>query len=387
MSKRGYLLIADITGYTRFLTGSELDHAQGILESLFEVILARLKSPLILSNIQGDAFFAFANDETVHSPGQIFDSIEALYFGFRDRVATMRENTTCTCRACRNIGGLDLKFIVHHGDYVINDIAGHHELTGPDVILLHRLLKNDVTERTRVKAYALITAAAADALALDELKNETKPYTIALSEFGTITATVLDLGARWENHRERNEIVVSEHEPLYFKPVSRVIPFGTDIVWEYLTDPVQRPRWQEGVHSFSRASGDPHRLRTGAVDHCAHGKQSIVINYVDVRPLKHMTGEVLMPLGGKMRFSLLTAPESKGTRVTARFAKPQSANPFVTFLLRRLVGFHARKEPQFWSKCFEDMEALIRANETESYTRAEMSPAELKSTARNLAAA
>jgi len=73
--------------------------------------------------------------------------------------------------------------------------------------------------------------------------------------------------------------------------------------------------------------------------------------------------------------------------VTARFAQPQSANPFVTFLLRRLVGFHARKEPQFWSKCFEDMEALIRRSETESYTPAEMSPAELKSTVRNLAAA
>jgi hypothetical protein len=196
MSKHGYLLIADITGYTRFLTGSELDHAQGILESLFEVILARLKSPLILSNIQGDAFFAFANDANVHSPGQILDSIEALYFGFRDRV-----------------GSLDLKFIVHHGDYVINDIAGRHELTGPDVILLHRLLKNEVAERTGVKAYALITAAAANALALDELKNETNPYAIKLSEFGTITATVLDLGARWENHRKRDEIVVSNLSP------------------------------------------------------------------------------------------------------------------------------------------------------------------------------
>ena len=387
MSKRGYLLIADITGYTRFLTGSELDHAQGILECLFEVILARLKSPLILSNIQGDAFLAFANDETVQSPGQILDSIEALYFGFRDRVAMMRENTACTCRACRNIGGLDLKFIVHHGDYVINDIAGRHELTGPDVILIHRLLKNEVPERTGIKAYALITAAAAAALALDELKDETKPYAIELSEFGTISATVLDLGARWENHRERNEIVVSENEPLYFKPVSRVIPFGIDIVWEYLTDPAQRQRWQEGVHSISRARGDPHRLRTGAVEHCAHGKESIVINYVDVRPLKHMTGEVLMPLGGKMRFSLLTTPESKGTRVTARFAQPQSPSPFVAFLLRQLVGFRARKEPQFWSKCFADMEALIRESQAESYTAPEMSPAELKSTARNLAAA
>ena len=100
-----------------------------------------------------------------------------------------------------------------------------------------------------------------------------------------------------------------------------------------------------------------------------------------------MTGEVLMPLGGKMRFSLLTTAESKGTRVTARFAQPQSPSPFVAFLLRQLVGFRARKEPQFWSKCFADMEALIRESQAESYTAPEMSPAELKSTARNLAAA
>ena len=137
--------------------------------------------------------------------------------------------------------------------------------------------------------------------------------------------------------------MVSENEPLYFKPVSRVIPFGIDIVWEYLTDPAQRQRWQEGVHSISRARGDPHRLRTGAVEHCAHGKESIVINYVDVRPLKHMTGEVLMPLGGKMRFSLLTTAESKGTRVTARFAQPQSPSSFVAFLLRQLVGFREKR--------------------------------------------
>ena len=34
MAQKGYLLIADITGYTIFLTSSELDHAQGILDAL-----------------------------------------------------------------------------------------------------------------------------------------------------------------------------------------------------------------------------------------------------------------------------------------------------------------------------------------------------------------
>ena len=387
MSKRGYLLIADITGYTRFLTGSELDHAVGILEELFEVILDRLKSPMILSNIQGDAFFAFANDETVRSTGQILDSVEALYFGFRDRVALMCENTSCNCRACRNIGSLDLKFILHHGDYAINDVAGHHELTGPDVILLHRLLKNDVTTKSGIRAYALITMAAADALALDELKAETKPYATELGEFGTVKAVVLDLGARWEAYHERNEIVVSAHEPLNFEPVSRLIPFGIDTVWEHLTDPALRMQWQAGVKSISRAAGDPHRLRTGAVEHCSNGNEPVVILYVDVRPHRHMTGEAGLPLGGKLRFSLLTAPEGAATRVTGRFARPHASNPFSALLLRGLVGLNARKDRRFWAKCLEDLELLISKKQAvQAYAPAEMSAVERKATARNLAA-
>ena len=34
MTQQGFLLIADITGYTMFLTKSELEHAQGILDLL-----------------------------------------------------------------------------------------------------------------------------------------------------------------------------------------------------------------------------------------------------------------------------------------------------------------------------------------------------------------
>ena len=36
MAHKGFLLIADITGYTMFLTSSELEHAQGVLDALFK---------------------------------------------------------------------------------------------------------------------------------------------------------------------------------------------------------------------------------------------------------------------------------------------------------------------------------------------------------------
>ncbi len=123
----------------------------------------------------------------------------------------MRENTTCTCRACSSIGNLDLKFIVHHGSYVINEVAHRRELAGADdSSCFFTALKNDVVEKTKVAAYALFTTAAVEALGLAELKDEALPYSTETAEFGTVHGAVLDLGARWQAYHAQNEIVVSE---------------------------------------------------------------------------------------------------------------------------------------------------------------------------------
>ncbi len=78
-------------------------------------------------------------------------------------------NTSCTCDACANISSLDLKFVVHHGEFVLGEVAGRTELHGADVNLLHRLLKNAVTAETGIRAYIMYTQQAVDALGLDEL--------------------------------------------------------------------------------------------------------------------------------------------------------------------------------------------------------------------------
>ena len=79
----------------------------------------------------------------------------------RDEAARL---TTCTCGACTRAGSLDLKFVLHAGKYVLQDIAGSRELTGLDVVLAHRLLKNHVAEVVGTGAYLLVTDAAARAL-------------------------------------------------------------------------------------------------------------------------------------------------------------------------------------------------------------------------------
>ena len=58
--EQGYLVIADISGYTSFLTSTELEHAHGIVAELTEVVIVRLGEPLRFVELEGDAVFAYA---------------------------------------------------------------------------------------------------------------------------------------------------------------------------------------------------------------------------------------------------------------------------------------------------------------------------------------
>ncbi len=67
----------------------------------------------------------------------------------------------CSCTACSTLNGLDLKFVLHYGEYVALSIAGHEELLSPDVTIAHRLMKNHAAALVGGSAYALVTEAAA----------------------------------------------------------------------------------------------------------------------------------------------------------------------------------------------------------------------------------
>src|SRR5438128_6043994 len=198
--QKGFLLIADITGYTMFLTSSELEHAQGVLDALFKSIFAEIRAPITLSNLQGDAALAYLPDASLPQRQFPLDAIERIYCSFANTLAAMRLNTTCTCNACRNMNQLDLKFFLHHGAYATQEMAGRTELQGAEVIRLHRLMKNSVTAATGIKAYALVTEQAADAIGLPDFFAAAIRHVENLGEFGDTVCYVYDLApifARW----------------------------------------------------------------------------------------------------------------------------------------------------------------------------------------------
>ena len=136
----GFLVIADLTGYTAYLSGSELEHAPVIAGDLLETIVGRLEPPFRLAKFEGDAAFLFVEDGRADG-SLLLDAIEASYLAFRRRLRSIDQATTCDCNSCRLAPRLDLKVFVHHGEFVRSRIAGRDELAGSDVILVHRLLK------------------------------------------------------------------------------------------------------------------------------------------------------------------------------------------------------------------------------------------------------
>jgi Protein of unknown function (DUF2652) len=173
----GPLVLADISGYTAFLQSVAFAHrddafadgavpgAYAILSGVLDGIVGKLVPPYTLSKLEGDAVFAYSDGTTSLPRGQdALDCIRACYMDFRRRVDDARATYTCWCDACSRIDLLELKFVLHAGAFVIQDIAGQREVVGPEVVVAHRLLKSRAAELVGHNAYALVTDAATVAL-------------------------------------------------------------------------------------------------------------------------------------------------------------------------------------------------------------------------------
>ena len=97
-AESGCLLLADITGYTSYLQGSELEHAQDVLADLLETIVDSLEPTFTLSKLEGDAAFAYAPTISIN-PSMLLDTVEAAYFSFQRRLRDVVHSTTCECDA------------------------------------------------------------------------------------------------------------------------------------------------------------------------------------------------------------------------------------------------------------------------------------------------
>lgn len=283
-TQQGYLVLADISGYTSFVAGTELEHAQAILSELLELIIGRFNAWLTISKLEGDAVFAYVPGARIQRGETLLELIESTYVAFRDRRDIATRRTTCECRACRAIPTLDLKFLIHYGDYFIQDIAGIKELVGSDVNLIHRLLKNHISENTGWRAYALFSEGSLERLSIhpDGLHQQSESY----EHLGEVKTYSIDLNARYKELAETRHIVIEPGE------AHRILEFDyaapPAVLWEWFNEPAKRSQWMHSrIVPISKAAG---RSGTGARNHCVHGKDQVVVEDVlDHHPFDYFT--------------------------------------------------------------------------------------------------
>ena len=317
-------LIADISGYTGYLADVELDHAQDILADLIGAVVTALRPNFRLAKLEGDAAFTFATVEKIDG-SMLLDTIERCYFGFRRRRRDVRQATSCECNACVRIPDLDLKFVVHHGLAIHQKVAGRQELLGSDVIVAHRLLKNEVVERLAMNAYALISQRCIDASDLDPAALGMRPHIETYDRIGDVPAWAHDLERRWQEEEARGRVFVTPEESILTVSVPTKVP--PQVAWEFLTTPGQRMTWQPWVTEVTIKGATGGRRGPGSENHCMHGKDAVLEEILDWRPYDYVTDRTILdtPSGPvKVLHTIELEPNTAGTTIHLRFAAPKT---------------------------------------------------------------
>jgi hypothetical protein len=206
-TQTGYLVLADISGFTSFIATTEIEHADLALSILLETIVEKINSLLTISQLEGDAVFAYIEESKLQEVTSLLELIDQTYLAFREKALALYDGATCPCRACRALPTLDLKFMVHHGEFLLQQVADVRHLLGSDVNLIHRLAKNHVSESTGWKGYALFTNQSLEHLEMD--KTSFVQQTESYEHLGEVETYVRDMHARYE------EMKPSEHDGTY----------------------------------------------------------------------------------------------------------------------------------------------------------------------------
>jgi hypothetical protein len=186
----GFLILADVSGFTAFVTTTELEHGSEIIAALLDEVVGHFSPPLEIQEIEGDAVFALGGESAELLRPRLLEVLEDAFAAFKTRQRAMQDAETCSCNACQKIWTLDLKMVVHHGPFLRHTVGGRNRVTGTAVILVHRLLKNRLG---RTGGYALLTEPVLRSLGIDAAEAGLPAHTEHYEHLGDVRCFVRDL--------------------------------------------------------------------------------------------------------------------------------------------------------------------------------------------------
>ncbi len=274
MAEPALLFIPDISGFTRFVTETEVQHANHIISELLSVILESNQLSLQVSEVEGDAVLFYRRGEAPPLD-DLLAQIRRTFIDFHQFLKVIDRDRVCQCGACSSASGLTLKFVSHYGDLDEVRVRDFLKLMGRDVILAHRLLKNDVPGNE----YALLTEAYLGTQDVDDPAEWARfhPHVEATDDFGEVGASYVPLGPLMGQVPEP-----LERPPLDVANADRIITTRIEapaaLVHEAIVDFPHRLQWTPGLRD---SVADIPMNRVGASHTCVFDDFEVHLVTVD----------------------------------------------------------------------------------------------------------
>ena len=273
MDNAGLIFIPDISGFTRFVNQTEIEHSRYIIEELLETIINSNQLGLEISEIEGDAilFYKFGEPPDVQ---QLVQQVEKMFREFHKQIRNYEFRRLCQCSACINAIDLSLKVVIHYGEFSSYKVKEFSKLLGKDIIVAHQLLKNDIDTHE----YMLVT---------DRIPAKKATQSLPSWVHWSSGKKVTEAGEVPFNYSMLTPLKdsitpdpVGELEPSEkTKMVSVFHEYDIDIVGllAVIGRSAERSKWQVGVKEVEQVTDGIPRL--GTRHRCVLDKESVIVHY------------------------------------------------------------------------------------------------------------
>lgn len=147
-----FFCVPDITGFTRFIATADINFTKEVIPALLRRLIDANILKMKVGEIEGDAIF-FYKTGRLPAVSRVAEQCKVIYKTFSDFIQSIANTDPDNFEKYLANSQLGLKIIIHYGNISVANIKGRTKLLGPDVIIAHKLLKNNIEEYN----YVLLT--------------------------------------------------------------------------------------------------------------------------------------------------------------------------------------------------------------------------------------
>jgi len=351
MENTGLLLIPDISGFTKFVNETEIEHSRYIIEELLENIINSNQIGLNISEIEGDAVLFYKFGETP-SLDALYQQVAKMFCNFQKKIKNFELRRLCTCEACKNAVNLSLKVITHYGQFSTYTVKDFNKLIGKDVILAHQLLKNDID----LHEYWLVT----DKL-FEKKQAMQLPQWIMWQE-GNKKTDNGEVVYRYSMLTQLKENIEPDPIPVYglgenkvkVISISKTIDEVMIKLFSIMGNFSLRPKWQVGVRNIDEISHPIYHIGIKFRCHSHKGSKYIYSSSFSDNGETFSLTETDEEKAGEMMISLKPLTQNK-TKITLDYYIPKNSFKQMLFSL-----FEKKRMKTALSRSLENLEALCK---------------------------